>query len=357
MRWKPHKRQMKITANNAMMSTLRNAIPMTRLAGWLTGVVAAICLILLTPTIILGNWVPQGEMVAYMATTQLYNWNIHLMDVDRGLSHQVTDGTQYERYPTWSPDGRYLLYHSNQRGTYDLYRMDMNTMDSELLDLSIRSQAYNEAMAQWSPDGEHIAYHANIGGTYNVFITDSSGEDFTQLTFNRVGNAIRLSWAPDGEQAVYAADDENGAMNLYTVTLTELLENQPDELIAGESYTFSGNPVPGSQITFTDFDDNWYPSYSPDGSRIVFISNRTGDSDIYVIDADGSNLQNLTNSLSVEEMQPVWTPDGRIVFASDRYQSHDLYIMDADGENLRRLTFDSENSEQAPAWRPPLMGG
>ncbi|MEO5939062.1 MAG: hypothetical protein ABIQ43_08640 [Sphingomonas sp.] len=83
-----------------------------------------------------------------------------------------------------------------------------------------------------------------------------------------------------------------------------------------------------------DFSSSW----SPDGRRLAFVSRRDGNNEIYVMNADGSDLKRLTNAVS-RESGPAWSPDGKhISFRSDRDGSVDLYVMDADGSNLRRLT-------------------
>lgn len=80
-----------------------------------------------------------------------------------------------------------------------------------------------------------------------------------------------------------------------------------------------------------------YPMLSPDGSKIVFTSNRTGIYQIYLCDYDGSNIIQLTNKGSNET--PVWSPDGsKIVFTSERDNDTEIYIMNADGKVQMRLT-------------------
>ncbi len=85
-----------------------------------------------------------------------------------------------------------------------------------------------------------------------------------------------------------------------------------------------------------------FPAWSPDGERIAFTSNGEFNGrfyfDIYVMNADGSDQTNLTNS-QADDMLPVWSPDGtRIAFASDRDRNFDIYVMNADGSGLTRLT-------------------
>ena len=90
--------------------------------------------------------------------------------------------------------------------------------------------------------------------------------------------------------------------------------------------------------------------------QIAFVSNRDGNSEIYVIDGHGKNLRNLTNNPNTDR-DPAWSPDGReIVFSSFRHGEighgkSAIYVMRADGENVRRLTNNPDGAGQ-PAWSP-----
>ena len=100
--------------------------------------------------------------------------------------------------------------------------------------------------------------------------------------------------------------------------------------------------------------DDLNPSWSPDGKRIAFSSDRKGDFknfEIYVMDADGGNEQRLTENL-FNDWAPSWSPDGkRIAFSSDRNGrfSHEIYVMEASGRNPQNLTHNP-HSDVSPAW-------
>jgi len=85
--------------------------------------------------------------------------------------------------------------------------------------------------------------------------------------------------------------------------------------------------------------ENTEPAWSPDGTRIAFTSYRDGNAEIYVMNADGGHPQRLTDDRRADNV-PAWTADGRIVFRSLRDRNANLFIMDADGRNLARLTND-----------------
>ena len=93
------------------------------------------------------------------------------------------------------------------------------------------------------------------------------------------------------------------------------------------------------------------PAWSPDGTRIAFGSVRPDGDDIYVMDADGGNVTNLTRTFA-GEYEPTWSPDGKqIAFVSDRDGNNEIYVMNADGSDQRRLT-DNDGSDDEPAWSP-----
>ena len=100
-----------------------------------------------------------------------------------------------------------------------------------------------------------------------------------------------------------------------------------------------------------------HPSWSPDGERIAFTSDRKGDFenfDIYVMDTDGGNPRNLTNSRQ-NDWHPSWSPNGEhIAFASERDGNREIYVMDSDGGNPRNLT-NNPHDDTAPAWSNPVL--
>jgi TolB protein len=196
--------------------------------------------------------------------------------------------------------------------------------------------------ASWSADGLTII--AAING--EIGATNPDGSDSRILT-NRVGRPILRQGpmpSPDGLSIIFAET----TFFLMDIDGSNVRPFGPDGGLSGVTTTF------GSGAT-----------WSPDGTRIAFHAHLSPDGipqsslaggpiDIFVIDADGQNMVNLTNSASSNDNWPTWSPDGsRIAFGSSRdvLFGSDIYIMDADGSNLVQIT-DAEGFELSPAWSP-----
>lgn len=102
----------------------------------------------------------------------------------------------------------------------------------------------------------------------------------------------------------------------------------------------------------------WYegsPSWSPDRTRIVYVSARSGDADVYVMNADGTGQRRLAGSKKgPHDQYPAWSPDGKLIaFASNRHGEEDIYVMRSDGTGLRQLTRNAGWIEdQQPRFSP-----
>ncbi len=93
------------------------------------------------------------------------------------------------------------------------------------------------------------------------------------------------------------------------------------------------------------------PAWSPDGRKLAFVSRRDGNSEIYVMNADGSGQENLTQQ-PASDSHPSWSPDGRkLAFVSRRDGNSEIYVMNADGSGLRNVTRTPSN-DLDPAWSP-----
>jgi TolB protein len=192
----------------------------------------------------------------------------------------------------------------------------------------------------WSPDGRRIAFRwALPGRTPDVYIARADGSGMRLL----VREGAMPDWSPSGRLIAFA-NLHAGDRGISTVNIR-------DALLGGKAIrivTRTDDVIPEEQ-----------PAWSPDGQRIAFTSQRDGNSDIWIVNLDGTGLRNLTSEGLALDDSPSWSADGRsIAFGSTRASSSqfggDIYVMGEDGSDVRRLTF--EDSSYAPAWSPDDCG-
>ena len=284
------------------------------------------------------------------------------------------------RYPSWSPDGKTMVYHKtivSEPAVTRAFSMDPlfdlvttsglmltyspagdqlalvrnNNLDLVLMndDGTSMHMVFNSggkivASPAWSPDGKYIAFSVGAffdrpvqPGQLGLVHPDGSGR---RMLTNGKGSAGLASWSPDAKRLVYRVMG-NGEQGLPILNLDD-----------GKITTLS-----------TEYDT--FPVWSPRGDRIAFTSLRTGDYEIYTMRPDGSEIQRLTESHG-NEGHPIWSPDGDwIVFSSSRkgfkdealldewgpQPYGDLFVMRPDGSGVRQLT-DNQWEDATPAWRP-----
>ena len=148
------------------------------------------------------------------------------------------------------------------------------------------------------------------------------------------------------------SDDSNGPMDPEPGPGVERIAFTSDRDGDFDIYVMNVDGTEVEQLT-DDPGRDVEPDWSPDGSRIVFASDRGNDpefTDIWVMNADGSGLTQLTDTTL--DFEPAWSPDGsRIAFSSERDGNLEIYVMDTDGGNVMRLT-NNDDLDISPAWSP-----
>lgn len=273
--------------------------------------------------------------------------DIFVINADGAGRAKITDHPAEDFDAVWSPDGTQIAFRTHRDGDEEVYRMDADGSDQRNLS---NAPNYGDYSPAWSPNGVWIAFMSNRAGNNNIWVIRPDGSDLRQVT-DIPGISEYPTWAPDSSRIAFtctfgrrlstgSGDFEICVVNFDGTELVQLTD------------------TPGS---------NKYPAWSPDGTRLAFESDRDGwptlpdyeplgydpgdfgDSEIYIMNIDGSGQTNLTNYPREGDTFPAWSRDGYLVFS--RYGC--LMIMNADGSGLAPLGPCLEGGH-FPDWYQPV---
>jgi TolB protein len=235
-----------------------------------------------------------------------------------GLTN-VTSNLADDDLPTWSPDGSKIAFTSNRGGMADIYVMNSDGSDTRRLTFT----PGREGASTWSPDGKKIAFDSERDGNTEIYTVDVDGTNETRLTINPTADAGPVSFSPDGKRIAFARNGTGGVA-----------------VFNFDIYTMNADGSDVKQLT-TDPGFDAEPMWSPDGSRILFITDRLTNFEIFSINPDGSGEMNISNSPANDG--PVgFTPDGQQFFwrsdTTDKLLLNQIYVVNLDGTNRRQIT-------------------
>ncbi|MHC4676046.1 MAG: PKD domain-containing protein, partial [Planctomycetota bacterium] len=267
--------------------------------------------------------------------------DIYIMDENGSNLMNITNTSNFrELEPTWSPDGSHIAFACSSGSAGNWERPDIWVMKpdgSGRINLTQTPDTHEE-YPTWSPDGLRIAYVWSMGEIACIYAMNSDGTNQTPLTYGPADSTP--SWSPDGTRILFSRD------------LT-----WPDSPSNHQIFVMDADGTSVQRLTWNDACE-YYPSWSPDSSKIAFHSSRGGNlgrDQIIVMNDDGSNQTNITNN-AYRNAFPRWSPDGsRIVFqrAASGSMLFEIWVMDADGTNAIQLTNTPGIAEVYPDWGIP----
>lgn len=250
---------------------------------------------------------------------------LFVMDYDGYEPHQLTADGFLNLMPRWSPDRRFLVFTT--------YR-NRNRQDIDMIELAtgkrwtLVAQGGLNITPALSPDGNALAYASSHEGNAELYRLDTRTKAVQRLTTNAAGD-LSPSWSPSGREIAFTSDRGGGP----------------------QIFLMSADGSNVRRLTF-DGDYNAAPAWSPRGNWIAYVC-RTPKKEykLCVITPDGQKHLQLTTGLGVDD-SPSWSPDGRhLVFSSTVDGKSQIYMMNADGKDLERITFTGTHNS-APSWSP-----
>jgi TolB protein len=226
-------------------------------------------------------WSPDQQTVAF-TTYKKHNQEIVQLHLASGTKKTLITGKSLNITPAFSPKGKLLAFASATEGNSDIYTLDLTTQ--EIVKLTFDASA--DLSPAWSPNGREIAFTSDRGGRPQIYLMSADGSNVRRLTFEGQYNAAP-AWSPRGDWIVHVCQLPQQGFKLCRIT--------PDgqkriQITSG----------PSSEI-----DDS--PSWAPDGRHLVFSSTRGGTSHIYMVNMDGTGLEQLTTG-GTHHSSPSWSP-------------------------------------------------
>lgn len=270
-----------------------------------------------------------------------------VFDSDRGnqvdLWTMQTDGTGLtqltnDKVPddlaAWSPNRKQIAWTrgGEESPTGEIWVMNADGTGRR----QVTSNTFSDNAVAWSPDGRQLAYRSHRDDNYDIYAINVDGTNERRLTTNPA-NDMLPDWSPDGTRITFTRT-RIGASAIYTMNATDgsdVRKLTDDSLFAGLSV------------------------YSPDGSRIAFADNFVppdGEKDVWVMNADGSGLRQVTNTADLE-LPRSWSPDGTRVAAdfarmTGTVGKGDIAVVTVATGATVNLTNTNGVAEGGPDWQP-----
>ena len=254
-------------------------------------------------------------------------------------------------YPAWSPDGSKIVFESTRDGP-DADIFVMNSDGTGVVQLT-RNEV-PDSTPTFTPDGRFIVWASELDGNLDVFRMAADGSGAVNLT-RHPGTDGHPRVSPDGRRIYF---NSNRSSDPATFSRGYMDRDHNHEIF---SMTLTGEDV----RRITDLPDwDTYPAVSPDGTQLLWRriaptggkSESGRNSEVFWMDLASGETRNVTNHQAFDGW-PAWSPDGRLIaFASNRanveYEAFDVYVANADGSNPVRVTF-GDGEQGTGSWTKP----
>ena len=256
-----------------------------------------------------------GSGLLFASSRDMPTWEIYSMRSDGSGVVRLTSDSLFDSQPRWSPDGKRIAFLRRYPApVFPFERHQLAVMDWNGTTPTRLTDDLGDDSPSWSPDGTRISFIRTTNTFPELWTANANGSS-PALVADTL-DVSEISWTPqntflgvDGLGIVMFNADGTGRTRILSLNLGTVHEV--------------------------------YPRMSPDGARIVFHWYGPSDSDsqIYIVDSDGTNLQQLTNSSGIK-WYPIWSPDGTKI-AFSRYDGPlSIFTMNPDGTDIARITTD-----------------
>ena len=229
---------------------------------------------------------PDTAKIAFVSNRD-GNREIYIMNPDGTEKVRLTQNFAVDLYPTWSPTGEKILFVSDRDGNRDLYLMDANGSNVR----RVFKKSARREHPKWSPDGKQIAY---VRGWF-IYIATLGKQEEQQLV-----NGFDPAWSPDGAEIAFARGD----FGSDRLTLVNVRTGRQKRVLPEDAMPWQRVPAwsaTGEKIAFS-----WLNHVLPNGKLFDLVDKET----IYVVNRDGTELEQIVPEAGKAATNPVWDPRG-----------------------------------------------
>jgi Tol biopolymer transport system component len=271
-------------------------------------------------------WSPDGKSLSFTAMSEYdektdnYRTDVFIMKADGSRRQKVSGDAKHAFSSTWSRDGNRILFGAD---TADEKHSDLFSVKKDGFGLiQLTENSGQNTAPSVSPDGRKIAFMSKRNGEkYQIFVMNADGSEVKKLTTDPKVSFCNPIWSKDGEKILYYSDQGDKKDQVWIMKADG---SEPTLLTNGIGH-------------------NIFPSFSPDGRRIIFSRRADSDADksyvdasyLFVMDLDGANL---TPVAKINSFYARLSPDGKkIAFISGPFPGNNIFIAHVDGSNLKKL--------------------
>ena len=298
-------------------------------------------------------WSPDGKQIVYATDRTIDSGRsivpsqLHIITVETGEKRLLTEGDATQ--PKWSPHGERVAYWNTQHGGQrDIWTMSASGGDQ----LAVTNDEFEDWGPVWSPDGTYLYFISNRGGSMNLWrvaIEEQTGKVSGQpepVTTPAV-YCGHICFSRDSKRIAYVQISRKGNINRVALdTVNAKTSAEPVSITQGSSFATE-------------------PAISSDGQALVYSSVGDKQIDLFVLNlsstadsrkdttmVENNHLLRLTDD-AFKDGAPQWSPDAqKIAFYSDRSGTYQLWQINKDGSNLQQLTFEKDGNVYSPVWSP-----
>jgi TolB protein len=281
------------------------------------------------------------------------NVDVFTVDDETGAPQRLTTASGRDFAPAWSPNKKQIAFLSDRNGTPTLWLMDSGgDSKSQVSQTGLTITGF-----RWAPDSKRIGIEVVEDNSRRIEVIEIESGESILLTPR--SEDVRIGdWSPDGQWLVYAAikGDDRGIRRRNPTGVDEIVVTTGPDLDPrwspnGDWIAFSRESDDGThalviigeeggKTTNLSLEKSGETTYdwAPDSKRIVFVSESSGNAEIYIVTPDGKDSEQLTSN-RVADTAPRWNKKGSsILFLSEGDGSYDIYSMNKDGEQQVRMT-------------------